>query len=198
MEFAQISDAQSEGVRLEIIQQDIYDTQYQMNPFWFPKKQRKKMLETPPNVTFFQGGPFNPGWDPAMTNVNTQGQLACPKRVFVCGLSFRFDAPLDKDTVNGLSACVRVGEKNYFVHPLAGFEECRRDVDHDYAFFKQMIADLSEREEREGIKGFCPPVGSIYIPPVQNFSVILETNGIPLGEIEIRCSLIGMLAREIQ
>lgn len=197
--FVNVPDAQHGDLRLEAVVQPLYDTQYQMNPFWFPKKARKELLETPPDVEFFNGGPFHGLSCLDRTNMMTVSQLSWPKRFFACGVRFDFDAPLDKAAVSKLGFRLSVGEKSYVTLPLMQFDKKMLNEENDRAWFETSWAstELVKQEEVE-LRGYEAPTGSVQIPPVQNFRAVLLTNGVPLGDIEIRCSLTGVLLREIQ
>lgn len=157
-------------VRLETVPNfKLYDTQFQMNPYQWPKGMSLRLLENPAPIMFFQ----SPGGrGPAFTNMLTSGMLCWPKRMEVRCMTLQLDRELDPKVLRELSLQFRIGEKIQAVVPVS-----------------MMVRDGLQWAHSLGSPGF--------IPSVKHFSVSLDTDGNYLGETEIRVSLIGDLYREI-
>lgn len=199
--FSNFDDSQQGNIRLEMIYQDLYDTQRVPDPYLYPMPHRKEFLKNPAKLAFF----LSPGGRPeCFTNMATAGQLSWPKRFFACGITVDLDVPLSPAQAGGISVCFSVGEKDFFQKPLANFEHREDNIVNERARYTDVFAKGIHEEEKdpytvdEGIKGYQPPAGSIQIPPVQNFRVLLGVHRSLGADVEVRVTLHGILAREIQ
>ncbi len=166
-----VHDLPQGDIKFEALQLVLYDTQFQINPYQWPKAMSERLLAEPPSVAFFQGPG---GRGPQFTNVEPCGQLSWPKRATVFQVAIQFDRLLDSAAMKQLSVTLRVGEKNYLEIPV-----------------------MNMTESKPGLR-FTHQTSKIYIPPVQNFIVLLHTGDKWLGETEIRCELLTELLREVQ
>lgn len=189
-------------VRLEVIDQPLYDAQTVVNPCFLSRREREQAFRKDGiQVVFFQ----TPGGRHlSEVNVQTAGQLSWPKRFYIRGIAFSFDRPLAPKQVDEMYATLTIGEKNYLTLPLAEFHYRQDNIDGERAMFRHIIGKTYNVAEEEMLanyngpkKGFKSPAASIYIPPVQNFTVKLTMGKTIGGEMEVRCRLDGLLAREI-
>lgn len=186
-DFRDVNDSKPEGgkrerkSRLERIVQPLYDTQLQRDSY---------------PIVFFQSPDGRPS---SQTNVQTVGKLSWPKRFQITGIQFDFSHPIGNKTAGNLTATIIVGDKRYFSLPLPNFTN-RTDVGIGTPRFSEPISvedeEMSEHQRRALMEVALD--GAIYIPPAQHFMVSLGQSGpCCLGGIEIRCTLRGVLFREI-
>lgn len=203
-QFCDFKDSLSDkDLRLEVIDQPLYDTQTVINPCFLSRREREAAFRRDfIEVQFFQdpGGRYL-----SETNVQTAGQLSWPKRFFIRGISLTFDRPLDPKQVDEMHVGISIGEKNYLSLPLAECHDRQDNIDGERASFRHVIGKQYNEAEEQALanyngpkKEFAPPAASIQIPPVQNFTVRLTMGKSIGGETEVRCKLLGLLAREIQ
>ncbi len=170
--FRTVSDAAMGEIKLEIMKDLVlYDTQFQMNPYQWPKNMSERLLAEPAPIHFFQG-PGGRGMQ--FSNVETAGSLSWPKRAIVHQVTIQIDRLLDPAAMKQLSVEFRVGEKSYLTIPI-----------------------MNMTEQKPGLR-YSHAVPDVLIPPVQNFVVKLMTGDKWLGETELRCELLTDLYREIQ
>lgn len=202
MAFINLPDPSTkDGMRLELITCPLYDTTTLDCGASAPMPRRKLVMDEGYTHQFFQ----NPaGRSSAYTNVHSAGSLCWPKRFWIQGIQLDFNFPLVFSETEQLFARIKIGEKFYFSLPLRNFEHREDNIDNERARYRQSIdnVDVSEYPEmtQEFLNGMKEDhrVPGICILPLQDFSAILE--GVPkhMGGTECRCTLLGVLAREIQ
>jgi hypothetical protein len=186
--FRTVKDARQGSVRLEAIHQPLYDS---------------ASITGAANISFFQ----NPAGRSALqTNVATAGQLSWPKRFSIRALR-QVASPgltLFTDMASYLKYSyyqVVVGEKTYLQIPAflltAGTGLEQQTIVPATATTTGTIYVNHGRPEQRDIYSL---LHSIYIPPVQNFSVTLNiASGVSIATpFTIWLFLEGELLREIQ
>jgi hypothetical protein len=172
--FKTVEDAMQGDVRLEEIKDfRLYDTQFHLNPYQWPKGMMDKLLAAePPPVYLFKLPNIAGGR--AFSNMDAPGCLFWPRRMLVHRVELIADRPLPKEMLRQLSMRFVVGEK-----------PCGE-------------SSLTTLPEISGIaNSWALTVANVWLPSVQHFSVELLTGGLWLGEIEWRCTLVGSFYREI-
>jgi hypothetical protein len=152
------------------------------------EKGRRSIYDTQPwaahsTICFFH----NPnGRSEAYTNMRTAGQFTWPKRFLLDGIRISLSKVVD---ISKASFYFQIGEKLYFNLPLMNME---RDDDVE----KDAAAAPGLPPIRLKHLGITP---SLYIPPVQHFSLVLNTGDIDWRDrhVDVRVQLDGMLYREI-
>lgn len=188
--FRTVKDARQGSVRLEAIHQPLYDS---------------SSITASGTISFFQ----NPaGRSTLNTNLSTAGQLSWPKRFSIRALRQVTSPGLTLFT--SLAAFlaladyrVTVGEKNYLQIPAflltAGTGLEAQFVTGAAAptapATGQTYGNLGRPEQRN----IYSLLHSIYIPPVQNFTVVLNiASGLTVTSFTLWLFLEGELLREIQ
>jgi hypothetical protein len=188
--FRTVKDARSGSIRLEAIHQPMYDS--------------VNITAASSNQLFTLG---NNNRSALLTNLQTAGQLSWPKRFSiralrqVCGFAVQ---SLYSDLIIYLTRSyykVTIGEKNYLTIPAfiltAGTGVEQQTVIAAVALTASTVYGNHGRPEQRNIYSL---LHSIYIPPVQNFSVTLECESgctITAG-LRVHLFLEGELLREIQ
>lgn len=192
--FRTVQDAQSGDIKLEAIHQPLYD---------------KKTISAAGETQFFQGtttGGF------LGTNLATQGQLSWPKRFSIKAMrlvaSLGSAAADQASILNNTVFSVSVGEKNYFrapaflITPGLGLEVSCVPAAVSSPNTAPNAAVCYANNGRPDHHNIYSLIHSVYIPPVQNFSVSLDvkTYSLPSGasNIDYWIFLEGELLREIQ
>jgi hypothetical protein len=189
--FRTVKDARTGNVRLEAIHQPLFDS---------------ASITGSATISFFQ----NPAGRPAIeTNLPTAGQLSWPKRFSIRALR-QVAAPgltLFTDFANFLAKAsykVIVGEKQYLSIPAflltagTGIEEVL--VTGAAAPILPANGQTYVNHGRPEQRNIYSLLHSIYIPPVQNFSVTLDIASSYTAATAFRLWLFleGELLREIQ
>ena len=189
--FRTVKDARQGTVRLEAIHQPLYDS---------------VLITQSASVTFFQ----NPsGRSYLNTNLTTAGQLSWPKRFSVRALRqvMALGATLFNDQVQFLARAaykVQVGEKVYLQIPAflltagTGLEaqQLLGTTVPTVPAITSTVANHGRPEQRN----IYSLLHSIYIPPVQNFLVILDIAAGFTAAVSFNLWIFleGELLREIQ
>lgn len=189
--FRTVKDARTGNVRLEAIHQPLFDS---------------ASITASATISFFQ----NPAGRPAIeTNLPTAGQLSWPKRFSIRALR-QVAAPgltLFTDFASFLSKAsykVVVGEKQYLSIPAflltAGTGLEAPFVTGAAAPVAPATGQTYVNHGRPEQRNIYSLLHSIYIPPVQNFSVTLDiASGFTAGTaFRLWLFLEGELLREIQ
>lgn len=188
--FRTVKDAQSGSIRLEAIHQPLYDS--------------VSVTASGTNQLFSQGANNRSA---LATNLQTAGQLSWPKRFSIRALRQVLgyaSVAVYSDVANYLQRAtfkVNVGEKNYLTIPAfiltagTGLEQ-QTIVAAPALTASTIYANLGRPEQRN----IYSLLHSIYLPPVQNFTVVQDVaSGLTItAGLTVHLFLEGELLREIQ
>jgi hypothetical protein len=188
--FRTVKDAQSGSIRLEAIHQPLYDS--------------ASITASGTNQLFSQGSNNRSA---LATNLQTAGQLSWPKRFSIRALRQVLgyaSVAVYTDVAAYLQRAtfkVNVGEKNYLTIPAfiltAGTGLEQQTIQAAPALTASTVYANLGRPEQRNIYSL---LHSIYLPPVQNFTVVLDiATGLTItAGMTVHLFLEGELLREIQ
>ncbi len=188
--FRTVTDAQQGEIKLEAIHQPLYDS---------------ANISAAGRVSFFQ----NPaGRSRFATNLSTAGQLSWPKRFSIRALrqvpAFNTIATDLQTYFTDSLLTITVGEKDYLVLPAflvtAGTGLELNFLTGAAAPAAPATGETYATVGRPNQQNIYSLIHSIYLPPVQNFSVTLDVGAgaAPANAFDLHIFLEGELLREIQ
>lgn len=186
--FRTVKDQQKGSIRLEAIHQPLYDS---------------TTVTTSTSVQLFGQGPS--GRTSLDTNLQTAGQLSWPKRFSVRAIRqvTAVGASVFSDLVNFFARAwytVVVGEKTYLTIPAFLLNAGTGLEAQTLVGASLGTADIVANHGRPEHRNIYSLLHSIFLPPVQNFSVNLNINtGLTTSPgFKLWLFLEGELLREIQ